>query len=277
MNLNKQDQKVLFSRVCFPGLQRAQPVVSRAAHSNCAYTSVAHRGWDLVQTGCSEEAFQGRKAEPEMENEIGSFEEKPRKLLQTEGINRPDAEDFPLPRKFSKGISTWSVAGIYTIETILSSMSLASQQCITAQQAVKSKLRLLSQQHPTRVLRGQKFTQAKEWTFISKTDPMLMKDHSAVKTLMASSSILDAHISYALLNSSQPVLAKLENMDEASKTGHSATSHDDKRNCNDLQRARALDLPVTDSKQEINTLRCGGSASEEAALGYARPRMNKAP
>lgn len=54
-------------------------------------------------------------------------------------------------------------AGIYTIETILSSRSLASQQCITAQQAVKSKLRLLSQQHPTRVLRWQKFTQAEEW------------------------------------------------------------------------------------------------------------------
>jgi len=39
----------------------------------------------------------------------------------------------------------------------------------------------------------------------------------------------------------------------------------------------ALNLPVTDSKQEINTLRCGGKASEEAAVGYMRPRMNKDP
>lgn len=37
----------------------------------------------------------------------------------------------------------------------------------------------------------------------------------------------------------------------------------------------ALSLSVTDSKQEINTLRCGGKASEEAAVGYTRPRMNK--
>lgn len=61
---NKQDQNVLFSPVCSPGLQRIQPLVSRAAHSSCAHTSVPHRGWDLVQTGCSEEAFQGREAEP---------------------------------------------------------------------------------------------------------------------------------------------------------------------------------------------------------------------
>lgn len=32
-----------------------------------------------------------------MENEAGSFEEKPRKLLPTKGINRPNSEDFPLP------------------------------------------------------------------------------------------------------------------------------------------------------------------------------------
>lgn len=32
-----------------------------------------------------------------MENEAGSYEEKPRKLLPTEGINRPHSEDFPLP------------------------------------------------------------------------------------------------------------------------------------------------------------------------------------
>lgn len=30
-----------------------------------------------------------------MENEAGSFEEKPRKLLPTKGINRPNSEDFP--------------------------------------------------------------------------------------------------------------------------------------------------------------------------------------
>lgn len=32
-----------------------------------------------------------------MENEAGSFEEKPRKLLPAEGINRSNSEDFPLP------------------------------------------------------------------------------------------------------------------------------------------------------------------------------------
>lgn len=32
-----------------------------------------------------------------MEYEAGSFEGKPRKLLPTEGISRPNSEDFPLP------------------------------------------------------------------------------------------------------------------------------------------------------------------------------------
>lgn len=39
----------------------------------------------------------------------------------------------------------------------------------------------------------------------------------------------------------------------------------------------ALNLCATDSKQEINTLWCGDKASEEAAVGYMRPRMNKDP
>lgn len=66
LNLEINKIKNFCSVLCaLHGLQRTQPLVSRAAHSSCAHTSVPHKGWDLVQTDCSEEAFQGRETEPD--------------------------------------------------------------------------------------------------------------------------------------------------------------------------------------------------------------------